>query len=119
MKDVDILAAACELEVVRPVHAPKLDNSHPIAIDLVAILDPLEDTGTNEVSRHQARNIWLGRSLPRAFEGARILAYRRTRPLHLDKGSEVEIEAFATRLLSLLSRYRQQTNTVRFLRCDQ
>lgn len=122
MKDVDALVEACELQVVRPFHSSKVDRHRRVGIDLIAVLDPLEDLGTKEASGHQARNIWLSRSLPRAFESARVLAYRRTEHTGLELGSEIDIEAHVTRFLTLLSGLRKQTNTVRYphcyIRCD-
>ena len=118
MKGAGPFVAAFELEVARPFHASKLAPHHRVAVDLVAILDPFEDTGTDKVSNHQARDIWLGRSLPRASENARILVYKRIRPIGLGIGSEVDIEALVFRLLTLLSEFRQQTSTVSYFPYD-
>lgn len=112
MKDADTFEAAFELEEARPFHAPKQAQDRRVAIDLVAILDPFEDTGPDKISDHQARDIWLGRSLPRAFKHARVLTYRRTRSTGLGPGSEVDTQALVLRFLTLLSGIRQQTSTV-------
>ena len=112
MKDVDLLAVACELKEERSFHQLKPGRRRHAAIDVIAILDPLEDYRSNEASDHLARENWLGRTLPKAFDDARLLTYRRTQPVVLDRGSEIDIGAFANQFLTVLSGLRNQTNTV-------
>lgn len=116
MKDADLLVTTFELEEARPSRPRRPAYRHLVAIDLVAIdlaiFDPLEDTKTSS-----RRDYWLRRSLPRAFEDARILSYRRTRHTGLSTDLEIDIEALVLRLLNLYSGLRQQTDTVRFTHC--